>query len=683
MSVRKMVTVSGASPQLQLAEFCRVTQQSMRSISLAAGLGPKAVADIIAGKSANPNPETLAALSAVTGLTLAPRLEVVRPATLADVIAAVDADPHLPPASQRDLRTAIKRHARWVAQAPEALPANPEEVRAAYTGLAFRQAGFPSYRRFTNYLRHLDRAIELLRPPAAKPARFLSPGWRALLDPLTGWEAAPLSRLARFAGGRGVEPGGLDDAVVAAFRQDLEQSGVHKMKPTTIGKKVDDAIRAWNRCVDHCAINGWPQRRLTLPPDRRRRLPVCDLAVLKIEFDAFAAWAQGRTTAEGVPLLAFDDDPYADLLAEPTSASLPRKHSLGDRTIYRLWQALELSAKSQIAAGVEPGMVQSIAACVNPAAVVTTLRAIRARSLDGKARIAFEESSYSLGIAKSLRLLAAEWVRAPEADLVLLGRAVYTAAPGVRVQGSNGIRKITVKGMTASNKTRLQQFADPAVVTGLLRLVDGLWDEAMAGSKGRCQPNLSAARAAEEAVALMILLRLSPMRRGNLIMLQDRHFRAAIGSQPPELYIPPEEIKGRTSAIRRQIKDQWWRVLQTYRQVFRPVLTGGVTTPWLFPSPRNPEKALAAATLAERLISRIQNHLGIRINLHLIRHLFGYLMVKRNPASLSMVADGLGHASVATTRRYYVEPNTDAASEEYDLILAEHERLRPRGRRRN
>lgn len=333
-------------------------------------------------------------------------------------------------------------------------------------------------------------------------------------------------------------------------------------------------------------------------------------------------------------------------------------------------QALELAAKTQVANGTDPATVQSIAACVTPEAVTATLRAIKARHRDRGGTVPFEESTYSISIAKRLRRLATDWTSPSTEEMETLCKRVRQAAPGSQTIVDGVPTKVRRRGMTTTNATRLKQFADPSTVAALVHLPGELWREAEAGRRSS-GPTLAVALSAQNAVALMILLHLSPMRRNNLGKLEDRHFRQPMVAQPAELYIPAEETKNRQIAIRRTIADDRWQMLQRYRQIYRPMLTGGLPTTWLFPSPVAPHRPVHLDTISSRLTRTVRKRLGISLNLHLVRHLFGFLMLKKDRNTLPLVAQALGHVSMATTREFYVQLDADAAFETYDKLLTE------------
>jgi integrase len=65
----------------------------------------------------------------------------------------------------------------------------------------------------------------------------------------------------------------------------------------------------------------------------------------------------------------------------------------------------------------------------------------------------------------------------------------------------------------------------------------------------------------------------------------------------------------------------------------------------------------------------VQKASGFRITIHQYRHAAGALILKHRPGEFELVRCLLGHKSVETTRRFYLDLETTMASETYTDIV--------------
>jgi hypothetical protein len=80
----------------------------------------------------------------------------------------------------------------------------------------------------------------------------LSPEWRRLMRKLSGRRAhLGLSRLARFASAKGIEPAQVDDAVIEAFITAVRSGTLHR-KPNELHRKV---AQIWNEAVERSGLD--------------------------------------------------------------------------------------------------------------------------------------------------------------------------------------------------------------------------------------------------------------------------------------------------------------------------------------------------------------------------------------------------------------------------------------------
>lgn len=654
-----------------LAEYCERTGIAQSTLSLAVGGNSSLVNDIIRGASRFPQPATLKALAEATGIPLVNLMEdTAAPAplgpTLQDALDAVAAST-LPPATKDELRRDVGRLARHLMRPPSAVPAHVTSLRTLLTGTKAPRVG-QSPERQSNFRRNIARAVELIGNHTLwQTARYLPEDWHRLLALLPDdHRRAPLSRFIRFGASQGRMPGDVDDALVADYWQALQTTGPLGLDDAAIRRRVAETIRAWNRAVEQHAVSGWPSVRLTPLPDARVvfRTPTSALGALLQEFDQrYKPWALGKCRRDGQP---HAHGAARGRYADPDPAW--RERPLAPRTIEEHRNMVVLAAKTLVDNGVLLAEVASIAAVVTPEAVTMTLAGIEERLAQAEGRdIAFEDSTYSLTVARVLRTIAITWGGATPGDIEILTRRVLQARPGA--PGARGQRP-TPKGMTERNKMRLRQF-DDATIAAFLRLPSVLVAELEAerkGARGNVTPDM--ARRMQIAIALL-LLRIAPVRRRNLASVTIDHIVRDVGGQGAQLQFAGHEMKTGKPFVR-TISPTRLKVIDLYIRHYLPAVraAGDDTNPHLFPSPVVPGTHLVPARLAARVCVVILERLNVVMHLHLVRHLIGRIMLRADPNSLAVVSAALGHGSLQTTRDFYAEIDPDMAGEAIDAMLA-------------
>jgi integrase len=81
--------------------------------------------------------------------------------------------------------------------------------------------------------------------------------------------------------------------------------------------------------------------------------------------------------------------------------------------------------------------------------------------------------------------------------------------------------------------------------------------------------------------------------------------------------------------------------------------------------------------LASTISDAITCEIGVKVHLHLLRHLAAYTYLKRHPGRLDDVRRILGHKDPKTTASFYVAFQDFAAAERFDeVIMAERRATR-------
>jgi hypothetical protein len=155
--------------------------------------------------------------------------------SLATVLSALDRASGLSETRVRDLRSAVRRTAELLGNAPAAIPLAMDKIQAALSAVNPIALGM-TLKRFTNLRSDFAAAVKAsgLIPLTANPRAELSPEWIELFDRVSERRAhLGLSRLARYASAQGITPGGINDEVVGGFIEDVRKGSLHR-KPNEL-----------------------------------------------------------------------------------------------------------------------------------------------------------------------------------------------------------------------------------------------------------------------------------------------------------------------------------------------------------------------------------------------------------------------------------------------------------------
>jgi hypothetical protein len=168
--------------------------------------------------------------------------------TLGDVLNSLETREDLSEMRRRDIRSATKRVAALLGDAPERIPLELAAISAKLAKLSPAAAGV-SPKTLHNLRSHFLAAVKASGLHSAhRSARVpLSPAWQALLQELSTRRAhLGLSRFARYAGERGIEPSGVDDSMFEAFIAAVRAETLHR-KPNNLHRKV---AQIWNEAAE-------------------------------------------------------------------------------------------------------------------------------------------------------------------------------------------------------------------------------------------------------------------------------------------------------------------------------------------------------------------------------------------------------------------------------------------------
>ena len=538
------------------------------------------------------------------------------PATLADVLAALEADTALGSNRQRDLRSALQRIARMTGKPLERLPAELSLLRPLVNKI-HPAAHNISPKTFANLRSNLLAAVRYAGVVEERP-QVLTPAWQALHDALpTTHLRHGLSRFLRWCTLQDLVPSALDGRALDEFHDWLAANVLVK-DPHGFVRRVG---KLWNEAAQLMPDQGLPA---ILPPaapsNRMRRLPLAAFPE-SFQMDLEAYLAQRA-----------DPDPF-----DPEAPPRPAKAS----TIKLLRQQLRLAANALVERGHDPIAIASLFDLVEIEAFKDILRQILAEH-DG------EGSYWCENLRKTLMTVARHWCKLPDdklKELRHISRRVPKPEPG----------------MTPKNRETLRQFDDEANLARLLRLPAQLFREAL-----RTTPaDLKAACLAQVALAIELLFN-CPIRAANLRKLQlDKHVLRPAGPRGPAfLCLEPAEVKNE-QRIDFELPEHLCNMIGIYAERFLPVFGG--TEGYLFVTRAGTPRGYG--TLAHQVCSTIRERTGLVMTLHQFRHLSAKLFLEEHPGGYEVLRQLLGHKSIETTVRSYAGVQTRQAARLHDQVL--------------
>jgi len=539
--------------------------------------------------------------------------------SLADVITRLDSAPALSVRRRRDLISALRTLSRLTNTELNAMPASPPSLRQIF-GSASRAAGGLGKGRWNN-IRSLSLAalkhagVRTMARRARQPLASIWDDLRVLLP--DAQFRYGLSRFMSFCGAEGITPEHVTAATFERFGVALQGESLAQ-KPQQVYRT---ACLLWNKATKE--ISGWPNLVVPVPSTSRR------YAMFWGDFPpAFQADAEAFLTRLG------SQDPFADDYAPSVR---PGTVAMRRRQILQIATAL---ARSEMP--VEE--ITALAVLVTPANAKRVLRFFLDRAGGSSTKYLHQQ-------AILLKTIARHWVKAPHNEIQDL-----TAFA----------RNLAVKkgGMTDKNRARLRQFDNPANIAAMLNLPARVLAEVQRKDDGHRRSALRVML----AVAVE-LLTVAPMRIDNLTGLEpDRHFvRTRAGrSLTTHIVISAAETKNNTP-YELELPADTERLISVYCTKYRPRVAPA-PGPWLFPSERGERRSTVSfATTISRFIL---HETGIKMNVHLFRHLAVKLHLGAHPEDIETARRVLGHSSATTTLRAYADLKNASAFRRYDELIA-------------
>lgn len=683
-----------------LRDHLAATGQSMRALSLSAGLNPKAVGDILAGRTQRPLAGALQALSLVVGHDLT-AIPMTRAATAPHVLAMLAQTPPdgWSEAALRGAKSALAFYERRGCQG--ATGGSPTFDRASVR--TFLASNTPaslgvSQATLSAYASHWRAVPDLIGGGGrAAQIRDVIGKWRRLYDAVAGlglkqdlvWAAGPFFA---WCDAKGL---GFTEVVAATFveyrshRVTQGRVTVGDAKDTKTAKRARDL---WNHLAVRPEFAELGVRAVDQPfTDGRVRYATPEelLAPLLAEFDnRVVPWVTGKTTPEGRPV--------DEILNEMEAAAAPalsekiaraRRFNGGQAENRRAEREDRLRAHGVLLDGRTWGpkrlevaragiisLVKSYYATTNT--LIETIEDLTepeqleaaARALDEATDVEGLGSSYVASLLKLVRKIAVGYVGVSADAAARISAVIKKFTPD-----RAGISPRNMLKLQAFTPERIDSFFEMSgVMVGeinkeLARRREANRRAVAAGRKPVDLVDAEIARKLELVVAHDIFCARAPRRANVLGIDLARHVRdAADGTVVIEL--PPEMVKG-GKKLTIPLSARRSAVFRQHVEKARPLLLTDANkdSTMLFPARKCDYGHYTCLTV--QLMREIHERVGVKFHPHLYRHLVGWVWLKEDPAKLGQVQLLLGHKDIKTTLNFYIELDETLALQEWSEYL--------------
>jgi integrase/transcriptional regulator with XRE-family HTH domain len=697
--------------QETLSHHLRHNGESMRALSLRAGLGEKAVADILAGKSRRPAVEALMALSDAIGQDLV-SIPLAPQGTYSDLLAQLEADP--PREWSQDRRADVTGKIRWLIRKqgwdPRTKIISRREVVDLLEKATGAEFGLSTGSKAT-YKSLILAGIDAYKPRGRKRDISDVPGicrklYLAAKDGDLGFPEDMIFAAGPFllyAHDQGIPLGQITTEALRIYFEYRMASGT---KTEAKEKKHTKRVAAFlTRAASEPALADFGLRPVDHPfPDGRDKYQVPNhlLAPVLREFDeAVAPWTRGEMSRDGLTraeLVARLDAEEPELSGkeallqrfvgkDPKSRREARDKAFREAGFLprdQTWQgSTAATRRGYIVAfckALHAGagyLVESIEEMVRPAVVEAGATALY------EANLGTFESGYVASVLKTIKKIARDFCCCSPEDLKKVTDLIadYESDP-------DGISERNKEKMQGFTPTRLEDFIDLGS-----RMIAGVNARAELNRRKIERKEKRPATLAETydpemvrdvmaALAHEILLRRAP-RSENVLGIRLDYIRWLEGNAT--IVIPSEKVKMREKDdpdLVIPLSPYASGILRAYIDKIRPLALPARSegdaeraeeNPYLFPFQGDVRTAAADtqpyAGLLNRVVRAVHEHVGVRINPHLYRHLLGWIWLREDVSKLAAVSKLLGHRSVETTAKYYAEIDETLALQAWNDFL--------------
>lgn len=340
--------------------------------------------------------------------------------------------------------------------------------------------------------------------------------------------------------------------------------------------------------------------------------------------------------------------------AEDGEAFLNRSEGLGlfeERGLQKLSDVTKVDRRNKLRQlatrlvdqGRAPSSIRRLADLVQPDAVKLILEALWEKH--GRSA-----NAHASNLARLLAIIAQHWAFRPAEEIK-------------RIKAAEAKLRPPKQGMTDGNRAKLRALMDQDTLRKLINLPYKTIDELDCDN-----PTISDAVIVQSAIAVALLLE-APVREKNLAAIDIKRHIQRVGEDVAYLIFPAHEVKNARD-LEYPLSSRTLHLLDLYLQVYRPLLMKGKQSPKLFVSWSGRQKR--PAELGAQVPKLIRERLGLDVNVHLFRHLAGYVYLTEHPGEYEVVRQLLGHKSLKTTIDFYTGLEHAQSFRRYDEILERH-----------
>jgi integrase len=535
---------------------------------------------------------------------------------LADVIVALKGDAAIPATRLRDLRSAVQRVAGFLGDEPGRIPLDLPAISTKLTSVNPIAVGIGA-KTLSNVRSAFLTAVKVsgLKPVQRSTRTPLSPAWANLMGQLSGKRAhLGLSRLARYASAKGIEPDQVNDAAIEGFIAAVREGSLHP-KPNDLHRQV---TLIWNEVAKLSGFRSITVASFRAPAKRVdwMHLP----SSFRKDVEDHLGWCGGT-----------------DVFAADA-----RSRALAPRTLKLRHNQIHAAVTALVESGVKPSEIKSLADLVCPGNFKRILRH-RLAAVGGR------ENAFNRDLAEALVQLGREWVKLDPAVLAELKRLT-------------GKVPMPAAGLTSKNKASLRQFDDLAVLERLIDLPNRLWVEV----KREANPNFRTLAKAQAALGVAILSYM-PLRAENLTALTfGVHLFMGDGARATSaLEVPAGEMKN-DAEMAFDIPPHVAKMIVEYRDRIAPKVIGHRPERVFVNANGSPK---SQATVTWLIKTYLQRRAGILLTPHQFRHLSAKVILDAEPGSFETVGQLLGHKNRKTTVNYYAGINARRAARHHQRLI--------------
>ncbi len=628
--------------------------------------------------------------------------------TFEDAIAAAGAV--LPQDAAQRTENALCQLAAKQATAPGEITATAVVIEQMLRRLRPEDLNVTSAKSLRNKLTLIRSAVKLVDPNAVSgreaDVETLPEVWREHLKTLADRtpehaqaELAIFRRLALRADREGLVPGEVHRSFLEGFTEQeiATKSDSHR-------EKLRRAGRIWNEVAEETGLaaalfeNAGSRNRLPdvswsdVPEAIRAR--VDELTDRMVAPQGDLPWSS--LIEEDEDDLGLGDLVVGGAVSEPMLAREPgTQRNLRD-AVKRVWHASETAAAVKL----KPRVLEDLFTQECLLATVAAIRAKRRARVEarGERWESHKKGRYECSVVQALYSVGkscgvSEEILEPVRVLTI---KLDPSVVGSKLKADGSVGYVyEERRIGKHHENMLRQFNDDSALSRWFQAPGALWREAERWVKrGKARPNLAQAGLARSAVIAQLEQRVTPLRRSNLARLRafgnQSHLSLPLGEGEGTLILPAAEMKNLRS-VHVTIDPETVRMLKRFIAVYHPVFAEHAgahpENEHLFPGAARERKErgegggyapglgyMTKEKLSQRFRQHVWKHCQLRMDLQVMRHIAGKVILDMDPSAMGLVQEVLGHKRIETTRSYYAEVSKIVAQKNYLRLLDQYSR---------